>query len=284
MASGKGFDKPRDINGMTHAQDVLPTLLDLCGINNKQYSFDGMSLAPVFEGKHQVPEDRIIFINYSRMPRGNYPEENPRSLITRNGTGVLWKQWRLLENTELYDLSSDPLQENNLIEKYPEIVEYLNGELDKWWSGVADKVNIPERIIIGSEHENPSLLTSCEWLDVFVDQQIQVEAGQQRNSYWLLEVAESGIYDFELRRWPEEAKIALSGKSKHGRALPISSAGISIMAVEETIREQSLVQAGDESVVFSTFLKNGPVTLQTWFYDKNDSPLLGAYYVKVNRR
>jgi arylsulfatase A-like enzyme len=280
---GKGFDQPHDINGLTHAQDVLPTLLDLCGIS-KQNSFDGMSLAPVFEGKHKVPEDRVIFINYSRMPHGNYRSENPRSIITRDGAAVLWKRWRLLNNTELYDLSSDPMQQHNIINEYPEILKYMTGELDNWWSGVADMVNIPERIIIGSDHENPSRLTACEWLDVFLDQQIQVEAGQPKNSYWLLEVAESGIYDFELRRWPEEAKIALSGKSQQGIALPISSAGISIIFDQGNVTERNLVHPDDESVVFSTFLRNGPITLQTWFYDENDSPLPGAYYVKVKKR
>jgi hypothetical protein len=49
----------------------------------------------------------------------------------------------------------------------------------------------------------------CEWLDVFIDQQTQVMRGERKFGYWLLEVAEAGEYEFELRRWPKESNIAL---------------------------------------------------------------------------
>ena len=29
----------------------------------------------------------------------------------------------------------------------------------------------PQRVVIGSDRENPMMLTACEWLDVFIDQQ-----------------------------------------------------------------------------------------------------------------
>ena len=64
-----GFGKARDVGGLTQVQDLLPTLLDLCGIKpSKNTKFDGMSLATVLQGKEQVPEDRTLIINYSRMP------------------------------------------------------------------------------------------------------------------------------------------------------------------------------------------------------------------------
>ena len=43
--------------------------------------------------------------------------------------------------------------------------------LDAWWAEVEPVANQPQRIIIGSDAENPMLLSACEWQDVFVDQQ-----------------------------------------------------------------------------------------------------------------
>lgn len=46
------------------------------------------------------------------------------------------------------------------------------------------------------------MLTACEWLDIFIDQQKQVRRADLKNGWWELEVAEEGEYEFELRRWP----------------------------------------------------------------------------------
>ena len=114
-----GLSKPRDLGGLTQVQDVLPTLLDLCEIDSSQ-DFDGMSLAPVLRGEAEVPEDRLLIINYSRMPGFiNYPTPYSQSIMTRDHAAVLWKRWRLLEDRELYDLESDPLQQTNVIDQHP---------------------------------------------------------------------------------------------------------------------------------------------------------------------
>ena len=63
--------------------------------------------------------------------------------------------------------------------------------------------NQPQRVVVGSDQENPSRLTACEWLDVFVDQQGQVRKGVEKSGYWLLDVHQPGTYEFELRRCPK---------------------------------------------------------------------------------
>ncbi|MEI7424155.1 MAG: arylsulfatase [Prolixibacteraceae bacterium] len=294
---GKGFDKPRDINGLSEVQDVLPTLLDLCGLEYNRKSFEGKSLAPVFQENKSIPEDRVLFINYSRMP-GNldYPSPYAASIINEEGAAVLWKQWRLLNKTELYDLSADPLQQNNVINKNPQVVDFLSGKLNEWWSAVKDIANKPERVIIGDDKENPSLLTSCEWMDVFLDRQVQVQMGWHRNSYWLLQVAEKGTYEFELRRWPCESKICLTGNDTIGVAdndetmslnskdLPIAAARIFINTEDRKINMKKLTLDGDQSVIFTCELNKGPIALHTWFDDKNNEPIAGAYYVYVTKK
>ena len=284
---------PRDIDGLTQAQDLLPTLIDLCCLKEpKSVKFDGLSLAEVLKGKKAVDRDRMVVINYSRMPMGfEYPSPAGPTLITPERAAVLWKHWRLIENRELYDLKVDPLQQANVIEKYPEIRDKMKAHLYKWWKGVKDIANEPQRIVIGNENENPTMLTACEWMDVFVDQQAQVRRGVKRNSYWNLLVDRAGEYEIELRRWPRETGLPLTGRDAGGNDIPVSSARILITgAVEREIERpmafeglQKKVSPDDVAVIFRVSLCKGPISLHTWFDDEDNNVLSGAYYVYINR-
>lgn len=288
-----GFTNPRDIDGLSEVQDILPTLVDLCKLNTQpKTKFDGISLAPILRGKEKIADDRMLVINYSRMP-GNLESPSPESpsIMKREGAGVLWKKWRLLEDRELYNLESDPLQKENVIESNPEVTGKMRTHLNNWWNGVKDIANEPQRVIIGSNKENPMMLSSCDWMDVFVDMQAQVMQGVHKNSYWKLQVDKAGEYEFELRRWPRETDLSLADKVTGGTALPITSARILLskdnnlnITKPSVIEDKKLeVQSGDKAVIFKAHLEAGPITLQTWFDDASNSNLSGAYYVYVKR-
>ncbi len=285
--------EPQDIHGLTQVQDILPTLLDLCEIP-REAKFDGMSLAPILRGAATVPEDRMLVINYSRMPNFvNYPTPFAQTLMYRDLAEVLWKRWRLLEDRELYNLETDPLQQDNVIDKHPEVVARMRARLDTWWAEVGPAANEVQRVIIGSEFENPSRLTGCEWLDVFIDQQRQIRAGQEKSGYWMLEVAEDGEYEFELRRWPREIDRSITAPSKTGTgALPITQASFYLSNHHHlSISDKSpygfegltkTVEKEDTSVTFTAQLKKGPIALHTWF--RGPQTTLSAYYVYVTRK
>jgi len=288
------LDSPQDIDGLTQVQDLLPTLVDLCELKTKA-KFSGSNLTPILRGKASVPADRTLIINYSRMPNFvNYPTPFAQSIMTRDQAAVLWKRWRLLEDRELYNLESDPLQKNNVIDEQPDVVRKMRGELYRWWDEVGPNANVPQRVVIGSDHENPSRLTACEWLDVFVDQQGQIRRGQQKSGYWLLDVAQDGEYEFELRRWPRDADIPLAEAMPDGSgtALPITSASIYLnnyhhlsVAQKRPYGFEGLtkqVKPGDKSVVFTAKLKKGPIALHTWF--RGEDLIFSAYYVYVHRK
>lgn len=285
---------PQDIDGLTQVQDLLPTLVDLCELKTKA-KFSGTSLAPILRGKASVPAGRTLIINYSRMPNFvNYPTPFAQSIMTRDQAVVLWKRWRLLEDRELYNLEADPLQQSNVIDEHPDVVRKMRGELYRWWDEVGPNANVPQRVVIGSDHENPSRLTACEWLDVFVDQQGQIRRGQQKSGYWLLDVAQDGEYEFELRRWPRDADIPLAEAMPDGSgtALPIKSASIYLNNYHhlsvgqkrpygfEGLTKQ--VKSGDKSVVFTANLRKGPIALHTWF--RGEDLVLSAYYVYIHRK
>ena len=285
--------KPQDIHGLTQVQDLLPTLLDLCDIPNDA-KFDGMSLASILRGKAVVPNDRMLVINYSRMPGFvNYPTPFAQTHMYRNLGEVLWKRWRLLEDRELYNLEDDPLQTTNVIYQYPEVVTKMRARLDEWWADVGPRANEVQRVIIGSEHENPSRLTGCEWLDVFIDQQRQIRQGAEKSGYWMLEVAEDGEYDFELRRWPKEIDRPIKAPSEQGTgALDVNTASFYLsdyhhleIGDKTPYRFEGLnkpIGPDDTSVTFTAQLKKGPVALHTWF--RGPQTTLSAYYVYVTKR
>ena len=286
---------PQDVTGLTQVQDVLPTLLDLTGLETAAAAnMSGMSLAPVLRGDASVPEDRMLIINYSRMPSGfNYPSPYTQSILTRSHAGVLWKQWRLLEDRELYDLESDPLQTTNVIDRHPEVVARMRDHLHEWWDEVAATANEPQRIVIGDDIENPMMLTGCEWLDVFVDQQRQVRVGTRKTGYWLLDVAEAGEYEFALRRWPREIDVPLDSAPEGSRALPITSARLFIsnhhhldIGEKPPYGYEGLttpVGEDDTEAVFTVSLPEGPIALHTWF-DEGREVIASAYYVYVRRK
>ncbi len=46
-----------------------------------------------------APENRMVVINYSRMPFGfEFAGPDAPSVMYREGAGVLWGPWRLLED------------------------------------------------------------------------------------------------------------------------------------------------------------------------------------------
>ena len=281
----------QDLNELCHVQDLLPTLIDLCGLEPANTPrFDGTSLAGLLRGEQRALSDRMLVVNYSRMPfRAKKPMPNNAAIPKREGAAVMWKRWRLLQDRELYDLEKDFHQDKNVIDEFPQVASKMRAHLDQWWDSVKDQAAVPQRTVIGSENENPLLLTACEWLDVFVDQQRQIRRADLKNGLWYLDVAVAGEYEFDLRRWPAETGLPLTASLEEtpvtdgvyvpGKALPIHSARILIADQEQS----SNVSDNANNVCFRVPLTEGPTTLQTWFYDEQEKEICGAYYVYVRK-
>jgi arylsulfatase len=290
---GGNFRAPSDEDGLTEIQDIFPTLVELCRLKIPgSLRFDGISLARTLMGKAKIDDSRMIVINYSRMPAGfEYPSPSAPSYVSREGSAVLWKSWRFLEETELYDLKSDPGQKNNIIGQSPVVAGKMSRHLAKWWKGVSETANKLNYVVIGSDTGNQVMLTSCEWVDVFLDQQAQVRKGIKKNSYWNILVQEAGDYEFELRRWPRELDLSLTDGRDGGVCLPIASARFFIddgrykgakkpMTFEGQTEK---LQREDKYARFRVHLEKGPARLHTWFDDEDSNTICGAYYVYVTR-
>ena len=47
---------------------------------------------------------------------------------------VRTERWRLVNNKELYDISKDPGETNDVAAQHPEVVDQLRKSYDKWWA------------------------------------------------------------------------------------------------------------------------------------------------------
>lgn len=276
-----GLKGGREISELTEVQDILPTLVDLCGLKPLEGAeFDGASLAGVLRGTQPRLQDRMLVSQYGRMD------------VTRPQWGdcaVLWGKWRLVSTTELYDISKDPGQQHDVAAENRGIAARMRDHYDRWWKNVEPRLHSFQPVHVGSDRESPVLISPTEWADSFFDQGNQVRAGLRRNGQWNLQVDRDGMYEFRLRRWAVEADLPMRapapahrgecGEYPAGVALPIGKAALQVGF--QTLSKQ--VGPGDHEVVFQSRLGFGRTLLQTWFYDDAGAEISGAYYVYARR-
>ena len=277
-----GLRAAGDITDLTEVQDILPTLAELCGLRKlRGAKFDGVSLAKLLRGEQEHLPDRMLVVQFSRMER-----PAPR----KGDATVMWRRWRLVQDKELYDLSTDFAQERNVIDQHPDVAAKMRAHYDQWWAGIAPRVNEYSAIIVGAKAENPSLLSPSDWEDSFLDQGAQIRKGMKRNGAWNIVVDRSGTYQIELRRWAVEVNAPLvaglppqkhtDGEFPAGVALPIAKVRLKVARFDKSKN----VGPTDTAEVFEVKLKSGRTQLQTWCYDAEDKEICGAYYVYVSRK
>ena len=108
--------------------DCYPTLLEAAGVQPVPGStLDGRSLIPLFEQKPGFDRDAIFF----HYPNYAFHKKN------RLGSAMRARDFKLITyydngELELYRLSSDIGEEENLSQQHPEIVRRLKDKLDAW--------------------------------------------------------------------------------------------------------------------------------------------------------
>jgi len=272
-----GLSQGRDIDQISANIDVLPTLIDLCGLKAFEYDrFNGTSLKPLLYDQARW-NDRVIVTDSQRV---EYPIKWRKSAVMTN-------HWRLINGIELYDILSDLEQRNNIAEKYPDVVQELRKHYELWWELVSATFDKDCPIIIGSEHEKVSRITTHDWHgEECAWNQGQIREGLVCNGYWVIEVAKDGEYLFEMRRWPREEDRTInegipgeiSGWYHGGKALSLQTARITIGDQEQT----KVIEPDMKGITFTFDLKAGITHLQT-FLSNSEGLELGAYYVYVQK-
>ena len=218
-----GLEGGHDLDRLCGHIDVLPTLIELCGLRmpTPKIAFDGTSLMPLLRGESQWPE-RTIVVHSQRVEQPDKWRQ----------TTVMTQRWRLVGENELYDMAADPGQRNNLADRFPEIVKKLKQDYDVWWQDVSQRFDEVCRISIGSEKENPVRLTCHDWHDQAAAYQTEILKGRAFNGYWAVWIERPGRYEFRLCRWPDEANLSIRAAGPGDTAIAAVKARLRIGYLE----------------------------------------------------
>lgn len=204
----KGLTTKREVKTLTHVVDIAPTLLELCGIEkDPAIKFDGLSIAPLLEGKTDGWKDRYVITDSQRVV-------DP---IKWKKSSVMIQDWRLVNGTELYNIVEDPAQKDDLASKYPEKVELLRSYYDEWWNELEPTYAETAEFVLGSPKSKVVTLNGHDWiskklppwnqshirgLDKFITDDF--------DGYWAVEVETAGKYDLAFFRWDPLAKATIT--------------------------------------------------------------------------
>lgn len=122
-----GVDVPR----LAAHVDVLPTLAELAGGQlPTDRALDGRSLVPLLKDPSAPWADRFLFTHVGRWERGKFAEAKHSRCAVRTS------RFRLVNNTELYDIQNDPGETRNVIAEHPDAVASMRAAYDQWWEEI----------------------------------------------------------------------------------------------------------------------------------------------------
>jgi arylsulfatase A-like enzyme len=132
--------------------DIMPTILDLIGVDLDGLSLHGQSMAPALRGGPEVDKDRPVYLfreYFTGRHRGLYKN----TFFKGNKFAIRKGKWKYIEgkeenSKELFDLSSDPRELENIDTKFPDKASELSAQLENWVKKYTKKglkqQNIPE--------------------------------------------------------------------------------------------------------------------------------------------
>ncbi len=260
----------KTIKELTAHIDILPTLIDLCGLKAPETDYDGMSLRDLLYAGSKPWKERSLVV------------ENQRVIdpIKWRYCSVMTDEWRLVDGKELYNLQKDQKQTTDVAAQFPEVVERLRGKYEDFWSDVSREHDLTSYMVIGSDQSPIVHFCSHDWLldDYPAWDQVHIERGEVAvEAKWAVEVERDGIYEISLRRWPVEADKGINDGT-YGKAFNYKQARLRIGGVDETMD----IPAGAKEVTFRVELKKGVTELSPLFI----GPELSAtpYYAYVTHK
>jgi len=289
----KKLNRGIDIDRMTSHIDILPTLIDLCDLKTPEkvkFKFSGKSWDGLLSGEDAGWEDRTLFLHSQNITQQHEKWKN--SLVAT-------EKWRLVNCDELYNIKSDPGEENNVAKENPEIVSQLQQLYEDYWKEIGEGKSPVQRNVIGSGKTDETWLTCDAWVPENDSPQTwnqsHVNNGVINFGYWPVSIAKSGSYLFEVRRWPKEVKCAINSAPEAQETGDIYSKNMPVLVDRGKIFNVAKVKlrigdkyfekeinSNDEQASFNIALEKGDTRVQAWLIDTlgNKYP---AYYVYINQ-
>ncbi|MCK5852690.1 arylsulfatase [bacterium] len=145
------FKAGREVDDPQNHYDILPTLADILDIDISDIpQLDGRSFYPYLLDDSYEGNERYRFVHVGRWPLNpkniNGQKVNKKWLGTEKTSNpdyykytncaVRGIRYKLVNNSELYDLYNDPAESHDIAAEHPEIVEQMKRAYDKWWREV----------------------------------------------------------------------------------------------------------------------------------------------------
>jgi len=283
---GGGIGGGRDVGTLSAHFDLLPTLIDCCGLKKPpEVTFDGVSLMPLLKDLKTKMKERSIIVHNQRV---DFP-------VKYKEYEVLTERWRLInpygkeiedmesfnsekpsgdisyitdpDLYELYDITRDPEQKQNIAADHPEIVAELNRKYEAWWENVSSGFDTYCETIVGSKYENPVTLYSHD------------AHRKGRDSIWVIQVEKDGKYEIRASRWPQESNKRVAENRNGDKLIDIDKAGLRVGNIETSTDVTSEIK----SARFILNLKAGSTCLQGWFSGSQLGRKFQAEFVSVER-
>ncbi len=128
-----GFSGGADVVALTAHLDFFPTLADVSGATSSpeiQAQVEGRSLLPLLKNPKSAWADRILVTHVGRWERGLVGGAKYTNCSVRD------TRFSLVNNTELFDLQTDPSQKTNVLAEHGAEVEKLRTAYDRWWQEI----------------------------------------------------------------------------------------------------------------------------------------------------
>lgn len=258
-----GIGGGRQVRPITAHIDLMPTLLELCGIDPPEgITFDGRSLVPLLTGDDSDWPQRTIFLQNQRV----------LDPIKWKHSAVMTDRWRLVSGGELYDIRQDPGQQQNVIDNHAQVAQELSDQYDRWWDEISQRFDETTLLYIGAPQQASVQLSSHDWMIPDLRQlpwnQPHVHQRPLSNGPWRIRAARAGRYAFVLRERPEVAEFPLTATEARLR-------------IGDLVDERQAVPPDATGVRFEVRLPAGDMELQTWLIE-SDQTSRGAYYVQAD--
>jgi arylsulfatase len=129
---------PADVSALAAHIDFFPTIAEIAGAKldaKVRAQFEGRSLVPLLTNPSAPWSERTLFTHVGRWPRFSDPDNAKFA-----NCSIRTPRWHLVSIKgdskpawELYDVSVDYGEKNNVIAAHPEVVAKLTAEYDAWW-------------------------------------------------------------------------------------------------------------------------------------------------------
>ena len=224
-------------------------------------------MAAILTGDDAHWPDRTLFIERQD------DTVQPGVIDRREGNvpfSVLTEQWRMV-NGELYDISKDPSQLEDVASQHPGVVEDLYRRYLHHYKEVMQHGGSPVAIPVGHNHSDVVEFTVRDWHPtqgavIWQHDQLGDDA-LWINGWWQIDVQRAGRVEVRLHRFPDQWHRAMGATAAE------------IQFGSQSTRKD--IDPSDSSVTIEMMLPAGLHRLQTFLFEAQSGQTRGAYFVEI---